>query len=321
MRSAIRSGDRAGGARAQTEHAALCADPEVVFVVLEESEHIVVWKRRRRREPDDPARLKTHQPLTVGSDPQFPPAAFEQHADVGAAQYLGGHKWIAVDALVESAETGNGSNPEGPVGCLADCPNTVVGQALIGSVVRRLHPAQNQQSPTSYQQASCAVLANGMRADLGRAVTAIHADQRFILHAEETGVRPDPEPAVSVFVNDPDEAVSESFSGAEDTEPPVLISDQPAAFRSRPQRSVFRDEQRIDAVIRKSWCVLAIEDHERHAVETRQPTASAYPQVAILSLRQRLREVFGQSIRAAPHAAAVGGGVRRRSFRNRRRCG
>src|SRR5215471_4480283 len=128
--------------------------------------------------------------------------------------------------MVESAETGNGSDPERPIGCLADCPNAIVGQALTGSVVSRLHPAQNQQSPTSYQQASRAVLANCMRADLGHAVTAIHADQRFVLHAEETGVRSDPELAASVFVNDPDEAVSESFSVAEDTEAPVLISDQ-----------------------------------------------------------------------------------------------
>src|SRR5262249_36764342 len=172
-RSAIRSGNRAGGAWAQTEHAALGADPDIVFAVLEESEHIVVWERSRRREPDDPARLKTHQPRTVGADPQLPPAAFEQHADVGAAQYLGGHKWIAVDAPVEFAETRNGSNPERPVGCLADCPNAVVGQALIGSVVSRLHAPQNQQSPTSYQQASRAVLANGMHTDLGRAATAI----------------------------------------------------------------------------------------------------------------------------------------------------
>src|SRR5215470_8078761 len=99
--------------------------------------------------------------------------------------------------MVESAETGNGSDPERPVGCLADCPNAIVGQALIGSVVSSLHPAQNQQPPTPYQQASRSVLANGMRADLGHAATAIHSNQRFILHAEEAGVRPDPEPAVS----------------------------------------------------------------------------------------------------------------------------
>src|SRR5215468_8362583 len=136
--------------------------------------------------------------------------------------------------MAESAETGNGSNPERPIGCLADCPNAVVGQALIGSVVSRLHPAQNQQSPTSYQQASRAVLANGMRADLGRAATAIHSDQRFVLHAEETGVRPDPELAVSVFVNDPDEAISESFGGAECAEAPVLVSDKAATLRARP---------------------------------------------------------------------------------------
>src|SRR5215470_4910598 len=220
--------------------------------------------------------------------------------------------------MVESAETGNGSNPERPIGCLVDCPNAVVGQALIGSVVSRLHPAQDQQSSTPYQQASRAVLANGMRAELGRAVRAIHSDQRFILHAEETGVRPDPELAVSVFVNDPDEAVSESFGGAECAEAPVLISDQPAAFRSRPQRSVFRDEQRIDAVVQKSGRVLAVEDQERHAVETRQPAARAYPQITVLSLRQRLREVFGQTIRAAPNAAAVGWGVRRRGLGHRR---
>src|SRR5262245_7919733 len=114
--------------------------------------------------------------------------------------------------------------------------------------------------------------------------------------------------AVSVFIHDPDEAVSKSFSGPENAEATVLITDQPAAFRARPQRPILRDQQRVDAVIEKSGRVLAVEDHERHAVEARQTAARADPQITVLSLRQRLREVFGQAIRATPNAAAVGGG-------------
>src|SRR5262245_23283761 len=118
-----------------------------------------------------------------------------------------------------------------------------------------------------------------------RAVTAIHANQRLVLHAKEPRIRPDPELAVPVFVDDADEAVGEPFSGSEDAEAPFPVSDKAAAFRASPQRSILRDQQRIDAVIEENGCVLAVEDHERHAVEARQTAARANPQITVLSLR------------------------------------
>ena len=63
--------DRVRGARLQTKHAALRADPDVLLGVLEDGQHVVVRERGRRRQRDEAALVEAHQAAAVRADPQL----------------------------------------------------------------------------------------------------------------------------------------------------------------------------------------------------------------------------------------------------------
>ena len=130
QRHAVDRRDGVRGARLKTKHAALCADPHVLLGVFEDREHVVMRDRDRRRHRDEPPVVEAHQAAPVGADPHVAAPAFPQHADIRIVDELGSGEWIAANAAIEPAQTGDRADPDGAIARFPYRSNAVVGPAL-----------------------------------------------------------------------------------------------------------------------------------------------------------------------------------------------
>ena len=264
----------------------------------------------RRVEALHPAGHQPPQALPVGADPKLSPAALGQHTDVGAAGGSRRQEGIAAHPLFQLAESGDGADPDRSVAGLANRAYAVVGQILGGVIVGGLVPVglvqvEDQQAAPADQQASLAILPDGMHRHGRHTANAVNAHQRFLLHAKQAGVGAHPESAAIVFEDDAHKPVGEPLRDAVRAEPAIPVADQAAAFAADPQAAVLGSVQAIHAVIAEGRLVLVIEHREPCTVEAYQSAAGADPQVTVRRLCQRLRIVFRQPVGTLPDAAAV----------------
>jgi hypothetical protein len=129
--------------------------------------------------------------------------------------------------------------------------------------------------------------------------------KRLALQTKKTAVCSDPQPSGAILEQHANEGIGEPLCRTECAEGALPVSDQSAAIRPGPERSVASRQQRIDAVVAEGGLVAGVEHDEPHAVEARQASARADPEIAIRGLRKRLREIFWQALGALPDAAAV----------------
>ena len=314
QRGAIGRRDGVRGARLQAKHAALRPDPDVLLRIFEDSQHVVVRERDRGRQRHETLVLEAHQAPSVRADPQVAAAAFPQHADVGAVHEPRGRERIAANAAIQPAQSGDRADPDRTVARFPNGANAVVGAALGRAVVRGETAAQDQQARSAHEKPPLAILTDGVHADRGNAVPAVNALEHVPFHSEQTPVGSDPQPAAPVFEHHANEGVRQALSRPERAEGALPVADQAAAFGPRPDGSVARRQQRVDAVVAERGLVAGVEHGEAHAVETRQAAARPDPQVAVRRLRERLGEILRQALGALPDPAAV-------EIRPRRRVG
>ncbi len=120
------------------------------------------------------------------------------------------------------------------------------------------------------------------------------------LEVAQAAVGPNPDSAVVVSAQPCHDVADEPVSGGVDRELAVLQSTQPAAVRADPQAVIAAFGERPDLVFLQLLLVAVVERRESHAVEARQATLCADPEIRIAGLKKAENAVLRESLRLPP---------------------
>ena len=99
-------------------------------------------------------------------------------------------------------------------------------------------------------------------------------------------------------------------------EPPVFIPGHLSIFMADPQRAVVGFKQTGHAAVAHLRRIAVIKNREPHAIEPRQATVSAEPQITVTGLHHRRNRVLGQAVFRLPGANKIVGRRGNRSRKN-----